>query len=65
MPKAGLRKGLGKGSTHHRNLKMTNSLFSGRGWDTLYTISLTSSHNEIQGSVVLRQVKTVKARDPK
>ena len=38
---------------------MTNSLFSGRGWNTLYTLSLTSLHNKMQGSVVLRQVKAV------
>lgn len=49
----------GKGSTHHRNLKMTKSLFSERGWNAFYTLSLTSPHNEMQGSVVLRQVKAV------
>ena len=38
---------------------MTNSLFSVRGWNTLYTLSLTSLHNKMQGSVVLRQVKAV------
>ena len=37
IPKGDLRKGLGKWSTHHRNLKMTISLFSGRGWNTLRT----------------------------
>lgn len=49
----------GKGSTHHRNLKMTKSLFGERGWNAFYTLSLTSPHNEMQGSVVLRQVKAV------
>lgn len=49
----------GKGSAHHRNLKMTKSLFSERGWNAFYTLSLTSPHNEMQGSVVLRQVKAV------
>lgn len=49
----------GKGSTHHRNLKMTKSLFGERGWNAFHTLSLTSPHNEMQGSVVLRQVKAV------
>lgn len=49
----------GKGSTHHRNLKMTKSLFNERGWNAFYTLSLTSLHNAMQGSVVLRQVKAV------
>lgn len=49
----------GKGSTHHRNLKMTKSLFAERGWNAFYTLSLTSPHNAMQGSVVLRQVKAV------
>ena len=49
---------------------MTKSLFSERGWNAFYTLSLTSLHNEMQGSVVLRQVKAVplfafiKASDP-
>lgn len=47
----------GKGSTHHRNLKMTTSLFGERGWNAFYTLSLTSLHNAMQGSVVLRQGK--------
>lgn len=38
---------------------MTKSLFSQRGWNAFYTLSLTSLHNEMQGSVVLRQVKAV------
>ena len=49
---------------------MTKSLFSERGWNAFYTLSLTSLHNEMQGSVVPRQVKAVplfafiKASDP-
>lgn len=49
----------GKGPTHHRNLKMTTSLFGERGWNAFYTLSLTSLHNARQGSVVLRQGKAV------
>lgn len=38
---------------------MTKSLLGERGWNAFYTLSLTSPHNAMQGSVVVTQGKAV------